>query len=122
MRIALALLAAALFVTPTSKGVADNFPTACCHVCGQKVCYPEAKVEKETRHCWEVECKEICIPAIRFPWMKCGPLHCGRVRAVKGLVAKDYECEKCVYEWKILCDQCRHQASKEEANNSGEQR
>ncbi len=120
MRIALALLAAALAISPATEAVAGNTPTARCHVCGQKVCYPETKVEKETRHCWEVERKEICIPAIRFPWMKCGPLHCGRVRTVNVLVAKDYESEKCVYEWKILCDQCRHQASKEEEDNSGE--
>lgn len=107
MRIALALLAAVLFLQATNDcSASGNPPSPSCHSCGRKVCCPEVKVKKETRHCWEVECKEVCIPAVRFPWMDCGQFLCGRVRKVNVLVEKDYEVDKCEYKWKILCKHC----------------
>jgi hypothetical protein len=108
MRIALALTVAVLLICSASHCTADEgpYPSVCCHSCGRKVCYPEIKMKKEPRRCWEVERKEICIPAIQFPWMHCSQLRCGRVRVVNVLVEKDYEVEKCGYDWKILCKDC----------------
>lgn len=31
-------------------------------------CYPTVTKGKETRHCWGVETKTICIPRVRWPW------------------------------------------------------
>lgn len=107
MRIAVALLAVALFAYPTNGGTAgEKAPSLSCHSCGRKVCCPEVKPAKETRHCWEVEKKDVCIPAVRFPWMDCGQFRCGRVRKVNVLVEKDYEVDTCKYDWKILCKRC----------------
>jgi hypothetical protein len=107
MRIAFALLIGALLIHPANDcTAAENSPSPCCHACGRKVCYPEVKVKKVTRQCWEIERKEICIPAIRFPWMDCNQFHHGRVRVVKVFVPKEYEIEKCDYNWKILCTHC----------------
>ena len=111
MRIAAVLLAAALFADSPTGGVAgEKAVSLSCHSCGQKVCCPEVKPAKETRQCWEVEQKEVCIPAVRFPWMDCGQFRCGRVRKVNVLVEKDYEVDVCDYQWKILCDRCRGKA------------
>ncbi len=67
----------------------------CCKTC---VGLPErVKIEKE---CWEVECKEICIPQITFPWEKCcAAPRCGKVISVKTLKRHQYECEGCGYKW-----------------------
>jgi hypothetical protein len=80
------------------------------------------EVEKS---CWEIECEEICIPRVVFPWQKwkakrdgsCGSCDaCGdgrgscctvnngaRVKVVKKLKKKKYECPKCKYEWAPAC-------------------
>lgn len=57
----------------------------CCPSCGEKVCLVEVKEKKVKKHCYKVECKEICIPKITFcwPWQKnkagcggCGGAEC----------------------------------------------
>lgn len=74
----------------------------CCPKCHHAVCCPEAVTEKEKKHCWDVECKEICIPAITFPWQKCdGSPRCGKVITVRVLKKHEYECEKCGTKWNI---------------------
>jgi hypothetical protein len=99
----------------------------CCPSCGEKVCRIEAKTETVTKKCYQVECKEICIPKIKFcwPWQRgaksgCGDAdctdadctdgncsscsetaRCGKVKTVKVLKKVDYECKKCGYDWKI---------------------
>ncbi len=43
-----------------------------CPHCGE-ACYPTVTKGKETKVCFETECKPICIPKVRFPWEKdCG--------------------------------------------------
>lgn len=74
----------------------------CCPQCGCKVCTVEPTKTKEKKHCFNVECKEICIPGIRLPWQCCdAPPNCGKVRTVKVLVKKEYECEKCGWKWSV---------------------
>lgn len=110
MRLVVALLTAVVLLPAPAATANDSGHFACCQSCGRKVCCPEVKVKKETRQCWEVECKDVCIPAIRFPWMDCNELRCGRVRTVRVLKPVDYDVEKCEYQWKVLCDQCRQSA------------
>jgi hypothetical protein len=72
-----------------------------CPECGCAYCQPVPTTLKETKHCWEVECKQICIPAARWPWEKCCEPRCGKVKTVKVLKKVNYECEKCGYKWEI---------------------
>ena len=73
-----------------------------CHRYCQLTVVPTT-VEKS---CWEIECEEICIPAIRFPWEKnCEP-KCGTVITVKRLKKVTYECPSCKCEWTPVCSTC----------------
>ena len=73
-------------------------------------CYPTLTKAKETKTCWEVETKTICIPKVRFPWESkccnkgcgkegCVPPKCGRTKCVNVLVKREYECSTCKYTW-----------------------
>jgi hypothetical protein len=42
--------------------------TCCPCVPCQEVCCPTVYPETEERSCWNVKCKKVCVPAIRFPW------------------------------------------------------
>ena len=92
------------------KGCRVRCPN-CCHEC-----VFSAEKAKETKNCYEVECKEICIPRIVFPWQKCGcgkgSKGCGdgkgsccghnngaRTKSVRVLVKYAYECSVCAYKW-----------------------
>ena len=58
-----------------------------CHppVCG-KTCSPQARTVEDEQPCYRIERREICIPAVTFPWQKCcGPPKCGRVICVNKL-------------------------------------
>ncbi len=81
-----------------------------CPDCGNKVCQAEPTTVKEKKHCWEVECKDICIPRFKWWWECCEtPPRCGQVKTVKVLKKKEYECEKCGYKWEVKtvdCDCC----------------
>jgi len=78
-----------------------------CPECGTAVCLPSIGVVKEKHHRWEVECKQICVPHIRWPWQPCCELpKCGHVKNVKVLKRIEYECEKCGCKWDVKCDGC----------------
>lgn len=80
----------------------------CCPECGHdKICCPTPEVKKEQKHCYEVECKDVCIPCFKGPCAPCcEPPRCGRVRTVKVLKKVEYECERCGYVWNIKCVDC----------------
>ena len=79
----------------------------CCPECDNPVCQPTPVTVKVSKHCWEVECKQICIPAFKGPWAPCcEEPKCGRVRTVKILKKVPYECEKCGYKWEVKCLDC----------------
>ena len=66
----------------------------------QGVCCPECKTEPNEKSCYCVECEKICIPAVKFPWESCCVRKPGKVRVVRKLTKKDYECgQKVVWEW-----------------------
>lgn len=74
-----------------------------CNSC-QAICRPHAEIKKIKKTCFDVECEQICIPAIRFPWQKCREPQCGRVITVHRLKKREYDCgEKCVTKWNIEC-------------------
>ncbi len=103
MKAMITILSAALFGCAAGASVTDE---ACspmnCLPCQKNTCCPEAEIKKQTKHCWDVQCKEICIPAIRLPWSKRGQRRCGRVRMVKVLKKVEYEVETITDHWRIV--------------------
>lgn len=80
--------------TPACEG--HNIPGT------KKVCTGLPEVEKVKGTEFDVECKDICIPRVRFPWEKdCCQPRCGRVRTVKVLKTVETEKEECAYKWDI---------------------
>jgi hypothetical protein len=84
---------------------------AFCPHCGD-ACYPTVTKGKETKHCWNVESRAICIPKVRFPWESsccskgcgkegCVPPKCGRTKYVNVLIKHEYECSTCKYSWDV---------------------
>ncbi len=88
---------------------------AFCPHCGD-ACYPTVTKGTETKHCWNVETKAICIPKVRFPWEagcgkgcggkgcgkdNCVPPKCGRTKYVNVLIKHEYECSTCKYSWDV---------------------
>ncbi len=81
-----------------SQGCAD--PSVC--GCSQKVCCPHVETEKIKKQCYEVGCKQICIPPVQCPCSKCCQSGCARVKNIHVLKKREYECgEKCVVKWKL---------------------
>ena len=66
-----------------------------------KVCRPETEKVKVKNTCFMVECKDICIPAVKFPWDDCCEAKCGKVIKVRVLKKHEYECEQCETTWNI---------------------
>jgi hypothetical protein len=107
----------------------DSCATPPCMNC-KKVCITTAEVGEEEKHCWKVECKDKCIPAIRFPWesgsggltlfswcekkddcccnkpvCECLKPKCGKVICVKDIEKEKYKVPVCEYksEIKTVC-------------------
>ena len=76
-----------------------------------KVCRTEAELADTTEDCWNVECKDVSIPAVRFPWTRCDECRCGRVRTVHVLKSGERELQECEYDWHVqsICPQCGQQ-------------
>jgi len=79
----------------------------CCPDCGHKVCQPITETVKEKKHCWDVECKDICIPKAKWPWESCCEPKCARVKTIKVLKKVEYECEKCGTKWEVIGCGCQ---------------
>ena len=103
-----------------------------CPKCSHKICTVSVEKTKEEHHCFNVECKEICVPKITLPcWTDaipffkckdkscecgdkcptkecCDAPRCGYVKVVKVLKKHEYECDSCGYKWKIEepCNAC----------------
>lgn len=88
-----------------------------CPACNY-VCEFSVEPAKEKKHCYEVDCKAICIPPLTFPWQKthggrkeiAGPAttRCGRVKIVRVLVKEEYECTRCKHTWRAVRIKCGH--------------
>ncbi|WP_417748521.1 hypothetical protein [Rosistilla oblonga] len=75
-----------------------------CGLCADDCACCTLKVDKvdEKKTAWEVECKQVCIPKVVFPWQKrCNP--CANngacVRTVRVLKKKEYKCPKLEFTW-----------------------
>ena len=78
----------------------------CCPANG-KTCSPEVKETETTHNCYADKCKDVCIPAVRFPWEDCcDPLRCGKVRSVKVLTKWEYKCPDSEVKWNVVNSGC----------------
>ncbi len=85
-----------------TRGTCHEVTCPCCH----HVCKLSSEIVKEKNYCWNVECKPICIPRVRFPWEKnCKP-KCAKIKYVNVLEKREYECENCTYKWTPVCADC----------------
>ncbi len=81
----------------------------CCNFCGEARCRVTVEKKETANSVFDVECKAVCIPPLRFPW-ECGPIcKLGKVRYVHKLVTVDEKKTICEYNWKVIycCPRCR---------------
>ena len=88
------------FLVAAQQVHADDRPHLQCSTC-QKSCNLTVGVATKETECFEVQCKDICIPPVTLPW-QCRPTRCGRVRRVNVLVIETREEEVCEYKWDLL--------------------
>lgn len=109
------LLAAMAFIATAGLVSAEphyNYCTKECEDCACSTCKTTVKCEPDVHECYEIECKKICIPKIRFPWEKCcGAPGCGKVITVKVPKKVEKECGmKKVYKHEVIdvgcCTSC----------------
>jgi hypothetical protein len=109
-----AALASVVAVSFAVASDCETAPTAVCSRCSEKVCVTFVMPATETKTCWDVECEEVCIPAVRCPWHHCSEGECdncgsaqlpgcGEIRGVRKLKQVEYECDTCRYEHRIVC-------------------
>jgi len=126
MRTILCQLAAALLIAAfTLWHCSGDQPVqaATCDSTSHGSCCPHCLLtidkKKIKKHCYDVQCKKICIPRISFPWQKgcengCDlPCSCcptppngAKTRTVRVLKKFEYECERCQYKWTPVCASC----------------
>lgn len=102
---------AAIALTFGAVSIASAFGPVCCF-CQQGRCQVEVDQKEVDVSGFDVECKTICIPPLRFPW-ECGPLKkCGKVRTVKILTTDKTQKTICTYDWSAItcCPDCRAKA------------
>ncbi|MDA7950447.1 MAG: hypothetical protein MPJ24_03080 [Pirellulaceae bacterium] len=74
-------------------------------ICG-KACHTSCKPGEKKFVCYDVVAKEVCIPAVTFPWERCcntGP-KCGKVIVVNTLKKSSYVCPTTKYNHTIGSD------------------
>lgn len=113
MRVLLAVVATISYFGSASAG---QFGCPSCQSCGG-ACVLQVEQVDDEETCYEVECKEICIPAVRFPWESCRIAKCGRTRIVSKLKEETRETKACEYKWVLVCDRCGRPAG-EKLNGS----
>jgi len=124
MRSLLPVIVAAAVIATGSMAFAGDTPFDKAHCGGRLIvrcpncchdCVFSADKEKVTKSCYDVECKDICIPRIVFPWQK-GRCTCGKgdkdgkdacclvhngakTKSVRVLKKYEYECPECKHKW-----------------------
>lgn len=112
-----ALLGVAITATMLSASLplvsaGDNLQAGCSHFqcpsCNH-TCHVTIEPDVKDKYCWNVECKPVCIPSIRFPWQSCCEApKCGKVIMVRKLKIHEYECPTCKCKWNVneICPPC----------------
>lgn len=98
-------LAVLLISANLHSAIAGEFGCPACRGCGG-ACVLKATPVVEEQPCYDVECKDVCIPAVRFPWDSCRTPKCGRLRVVSRLKIDSRETRSCQYEWVPVCPRC----------------
>lgn len=75
MNVVRIITATAIVALTSSAGWADC--TSSCPDCGAKACRAVPVTNTVKKHCYCVECKDICIPKFRWPWEMCKSKGCG---------------------------------------------
>lgn len=80
------------------------------------ICQSSCETAKEKKHAWDMKVEPLCIPKCRFPWHShalskggkdcCEGADCAKVRYVRKLVKREYECEVCKQKWTAVCADC----------------
>ena len=120
------------FLTFSSATYAGGCADDCCVTCPSCescCCVLKSEPTEIDKHCWEVECKKICVPNVVFPWQKprksrcrtgcadgcasgccdsvcCDDCNCNNgacVITVKVLKKHKYKCPSCKYTWTPVC-------------------
>ena len=99
------LLAFGFAALASAAASAADCQFGCCTACGRS-CYLKVEQVTEDETCYEVDCVEVCIPAVRLPWESCRTRKCGRVRLVARLREESREVKACDYEWLVTCPVC----------------
>lgn len=120
-RVLLGLIVLAIVSTMLNTSYAVKHKKQCCPKCSTP-CVLKVSEGTESKHCWKIESKTICIPKVRFSWQwpgqkkkscgncdsscdgTCGKSCCeppifGRSREICVLIKHEYECPQCKYSW-----------------------
>jgi len=98
----------AVGVLASLSALAGDHACNSCPKCSHKVCQGSPETKKEKKTCYGFDCKDVCIPGIRWPWQSCCEPSCGKVRTVKVLKKFEYECEHCGTKWSVVgCEPCK---------------
>ncbi|MFK7820495.1 MAG: hypothetical protein AB8G99_17375 [Planctomycetaceae bacterium] len=87
------------FLKPRSAGV--QIAEGCCATpCS--ACTPKFETVKVTKTCYKPKRVPICVPPIKFPWMKCNEFGRPKIRCVNRFEKEEIDCgEKCVVVWEL---------------------
>ena len=96
------IIVALSFLTPGAP--AENLGVHQECDCPAACCERHIEIVKETKYCWEVGHKQVCIPPVCCPWLEWLPLGKGGVRTVNVLEKHEWECEKPVSKWVPVID------------------
>ena len=99
MRLLRIVLLGSIALLSTDAASAND---CCCRVqcpCCKHICKLSIEESADTKHCWQIECKPICIPHVTFPWQSCCSPKCATLKYVRTLKRVEYECPACKYEW-----------------------
>lgn len=92
---------AGLFGCLKPRGCGHTIAAGCCAT-PNPICTPKTKMEKVTKTCYKPKQEAVCIPPIKFPWMKCNEFGRPKIRCVNRFEKEEIDCgEKCVIVWKL---------------------
>ena len=106
MKTTCVLLTIAVFCFPAVAAVADDLTVEAECGCVSECCQQHVEIIKETKYCWEVEQRQVCIPTACCPWLEWLPFGKGSIRTVNVLEKHEWECEKPVYKWVPVIEHC----------------